>query len=497
MIAAVIYLLIFAALVRYNGLFGIFDDNKITRPFFIICLFLKALAVPAFYFVYSKLYGGLEQFDSGKFYHDVQVINAYAWQDPLHFLKIIFGLQEESVHSEEFRECLAKTLYWDNGLTKEFRLNDNRMLIRIHALLHFLPFSSWWLHALFSCICSFLGLTFIYRSLQHFFPGKEKVVFLILCFFPSLWFFTGGFIKEGLAALILGIGLREVKQLAENGWSLRTLALVVVALLSFVLKPYLLLWSLFCFFLLFLISYKERKRGNLIFALCCLMFFAMLQISLYLWKSKGILDITNRHQQVFMGVARGGIFLSKGDYYLQLPYDTLQIKKVRDSVYTIKKNVSYMYWDDANNNDTLYNRSNKDTLTQYDLVFMNPEAGSNLPVARYNEPVWKQILTALQNCLLRPFFGQPGGPFSMLASFENLLILISLVITVAGMILQRKPSLLPLCLICFALILCLLFGLTTPNTGAILRYRAPVMPFLLLAGLYYMPLRKRTKNNSV
>jgi hypothetical protein len=44
----------------------------------------------------------------------------------------------------------------------------------------------------------------------------------------------------------------------------------------------------------------------------------------------------------------------------------------------------------------------------------------------------------------------------------------------------------------FALGLCLLIGLTTPNSGAIFRYRSPAVIFILLAALYYLPVSKKS-----
>jgi membrane-bound metal-dependent hydrolase YbcI (DUF457 family) len=72
-----------------------------------------------------------------------------------------------------------------------------------------------------------------------------------------------------------------------------------------------------------------------------------------------------------------------------------------------------------------------------------------------------------------------------MASFENLLLVISFVIITIGLIRNKKDAFPVVLFLCFALGLCLLIGATTPNSGAIFRYRSPVVIFILASALYY------------
>jgi hypothetical protein len=491
MAAALVYLIIIAALIYHNRFFSIFAGAPVSNRAITLLFVGKALAVPVFYFVYSSLYGGIEAFDTGKFYNDVQVINAYAFDDTRNFLKILTGMQEESRSSEEFRECLTRTLNWENGTGKQ-TYNDNRLLIRIHTVLHFIAFNSWFVHALISCFFSFAGLFLIYRSFSEYFAGKEIPFLLIICFWPALWFYTGGFLKEGLTLLVMGCSIYLLKQLVFSEATLKSLWLLILFPACVILKPYVLFFALLCFGIFFLFERLALPFRAGWFVLTFIAGFILLNFLAVQAKGKTLGEIATRHQQQFKGVANGGIFLAKNDKYLQLPYDTTLVHRLSDSLFIIKAGVKYLYWEDSHNQDTLFNNYNTDTITRYNLVFKNPPAGSNLETAGSADPVWKKLAFSFRNALLAPFFFRAGGAFGLLASFENLIIMAAFVFFLIHAFISKEPIFLPLVFVLFAISLCLLFGYSTPNTGAILRYRAPVIIYLLLAALYYKPVNKRT-----
>jgi len=78
----------------------------------------------------------------------------------------------------------------------------------------------------------------------------------------------------------------------------------------------------------------------------------------------------------------------------------------------------------------------------------------------------------------------------LLASFENVMIAVCLLIIFAGLIKNRRNLFLPFVFLFFCISLCLLIGLTSPNSGAIFRYRSPAVIYLLFAALYYTDLSK-------
>jgi hypothetical protein len=179
--------------------------------------------------------------------------------------------------------------------------------------------------------------------------------------------------------------------------------------------------------------------------------------------------------------------------FVRLEYDTSLVKKVPgyDSLFTIKTGVGFQYWEDSHHHDTLVCNANTDTQQVYRLAFKIVPGRSNIPVQSYGQNILTAGVSALYYSLLHPFFFNAHGAFGLVASAENVLIGISLLIIIYGFIYRRREVLLPLIFVVFALLECMLIGFTSPNAGAIFRYRAPAVIFLLLAALYFLSTYKK------
>jgi membrane-bound metal-dependent hydrolase YbcI (DUF457 family) len=127
------------------------------------------------------------------------------------------------------------------------------------------------------------------------------------------------------------------------------------------------------------------------------------------------------------------------------------------------------------------------------LVYQLPKSGSNIFMEYNSSNIVSLGASCLYYSLLHPFFFNSKSFLQHLASVENLFIVLSLFIFFIGVIKNKKDSFPAIAVVVFALLLCLLIGLTTPNSGAIFRYRSPAVVFILLAALYYLPV---SKNNS-
>ncbi len=501
MIAAIIYLLVILFLIYKNSFFGVFKDNAVNSKTFSLLFLIKVIAIPAFYLVYKKMYGGLEKFDAGKFYADAATLNSYAYSEPIGYLKLLFGLQDENPGTNLFNNYLAHTTQWDNGRLKEYLYNDNRVLIRIHSLLHFIAFHSYHVHALFSCFLSFIGITFLYRSVKDFFIHKEIYVLLILCFLPALWFYTGALLKEGLVIFILGTTLYLFKQYFSRNHKWYFLILIAVLLfMSVFLKPYVLLFA-FCLFGLFFKLYYSKKiqKKNIAFISLLIIAITLLNLLSIKLKHQSLLSAAVKQQRMFADASKGGIFLLDNVKFVRLEFDSALVKKVgnNDSLFTIKKNSPYIYWEHTHQEDTLFTTANTDTSTQYKLVYQLPKSGSNISIDLASKNIFVAGSMYLYYSLFHPFFFNSKSLIQHLASLENLLILISIIIFFFGLVKNKKDNFPAITFMVFALLVCLLIGLTTPNSGAIFRYRSPAVIFILLSALYYLPVSKNTGKSTL
>lgn len=486
-------------LIYRNNFFGLFKDKVINSKIFTILFLLKALAIPAFYLVYKKLYGGVEKFDAGKFYSDAIVLNNFAKHDLVGYLKVVFGLQDESPGTDFFDNYLVNTTNWDNGRLKDFLYNDNRIVIRVHSLIHFIAFNSYYVHALFSCFISFIGITFIYKTVKEFFIGKEIYVLLILCLLPALWFYTGAVLKEGLAIFVLGCMLYQIKKLFSGQSTVLSICtLIFMLFISLLLKPYLLFFAAIYFTLFFVLYYSKKiKHKTVVLISSLILVFISLNSLSIAFKKRSLLEAAITHQRVFADASKGGIFLLDSVKFVRLEFDSTLVKKVvnKPEYFTIKKNAPYIYWEHTHQQDTLFNASNIDTATQYKLVYQLPKSGSNINLDPNSTNIFSVSASYLYYSLFHPLFFNSKSMLQHLASLENLFIILSLLIVFYGIIRNKKDNFPAITFVVFTLLLCLLIGLTTPNSGAIFRYRSPAVVFLLMAALYYLPVAKNTNSS--
>lgn len=482
MLLFVVYTAIFAALIYRNNFFGLFRHPNISRPFLLLIFTGKVLAVPVFYLVYQRVYGGIDNFDTGKFFHDAQIINASFFEHPRTFFRIMFGLQDDVPGSADYDHVLRHTLNWDNGTVKDYLYNDNRVVIRLHALLAFLAFGSWPVQALFSCVISFIGVWLIFKSFAETAYGKERLVLLVLCFFPALWFYTGSMGKEGLGLLVMGLSACGAKLL----WTRHSLPTALLLLLpalfvSLLLKPYLLLVFLGLMLTYFgLLWFKSSTRQILVFVLLLIVGWLTAEALSRGLKHRGLAEAALEHQKRFEAVSHGGLFLSDSLDYVQLPADSSLVKRSvdRPGMYQIRKGVSFMYWKAERPRDTLYCRDNQDTLKHYGFIYFIPPSRSNLHLDQSGSLAMAG--SAVYYALFYPLFYNASGLLQWLASAENLAILFSLVWILVRVIRDRKLTLLQFMLLVFIVWICLLVGISAPNSGAIFRYRAPAVVFLPL-----------------
>ena len=148
---------------------------------------------------------------------------------------------------------------------------------------------------------------------------------------------------------------------------------------------------------------------------------------------------------------------------------------------------------------------------QHDFINMvNYEAeysGSNIEIKEL-EPTFISFLSALVpayvNALFRPFVTEANSLIKLVCCVENLVFLILFIY----MCIRFKPMdnnqlRFALFTIMFTVLLYGLIGMTTPNLGALVRYKIPAMPFILFSILTATDfnrlkklLRFRNKNES-
>lgn len=498
MILACIYFLLFALLVWK---FPFFKDGSLGRGFLFFVLGVKALACFAyywFYFVHQSENGGG---DSGDTLAGANIVYEAFGRDKTDFLKLLSGWHTDLVSDPLYKPYFSRIPDWgDSDSTSEFFLNDNRTSIRFHAFVRIFSGGAYAVHALFMLMASFTGQFAFYKAFKAWFPGKEKLLALIIFLTPSILFWSSGILKEPLALALLGLLVYAFMQLFVN--KQRRMSSVIVLLLCIlffmVLKPYILALLIFPLIIFALVKHFHVRRVALFYGLSLLVIYGGSVLVLKYAFHKDVMNTIVVRQNDFISLSKGGIFFVNNKNYLRLEYkDRDQYVMVDSSnlICRIRPQASLMYWDLDHIRDTVFVANNRDT-SLYKLLSVNKPAGSGMMTQRleYSFPSFARLLPlSFFNVLCRPFFFDAPSAAELVASMENLLFLLFF----AGCFVLRgkeKTDLNLLCL-CIAVVLlsyCLI-GITTTVAGAVVRYKVPFIPFLLMISLLYADAGKLKK----
>ncbi len=299
--------------------------------------------------------------------------------------------------------------------------NDAHTMIRFNAFVRLFSFGHYPVHTVFICFLCTIGLVALYKAFVSQVRGHERVWAFALFAMPSVLFWSSGVIKEGLLMFGLGLFLYAQMDLLRAGPSWRSLLLPPTVVLLFFLKFYVLL-SLIPALTAYVWCVKAGARRPVLKFLITLTGFA------------------------FIGINAG------------LLHPGLRVLEI--------------LW-----------------IKQRDFIGMATEvnSGSLVTVAELQPNAWsfaQQIPHALYMTFLSPLTAFGNGALGAMSALENILLLVCMGMAIRwrrGWSEVDQPAL----FFCasFCLLLALVIGWTTPVIGALVRYRVPLLPFLLLACL--------------
>jgi len=123
-----------------------------------------------------------------------------------------------------------------------------------------------------------------------------------------------------------------------------------------------------------------------------------------------------------------------------------------------------------------------------------PKAGSAIKINKI-EPTFlsfvKNSPQAFVNTLLRPFVWESRSPIILMAGIENMVVILFIILCLLfSKPFKKVPWQYVLFCLSFSVIQLLFIGSTIPVVGAIVRYKVPVLPFLLIAFLLMLDKEK-------
>ncbi len=387
---------------------------------------LKILAGTALWAIYTWVYTDRAYADIFKYFDDSAVMFSALPDRPMDFVKMLFSISNDKPYFDEHYYKVMN--HWYREYESNMH-NDAHTIIRFNAALRLISFGEFHVHTVFAAFLSLTGTVALYRAFVDFLPGRERLLAIAVFLIPSVLFWGSGVIKESLLFFGLGILLWQWFKLLSNEMTPMGILLIAGAsVLLFHLKFYVIASLVPGLAMLFL----ERFARRVPFALrTALVLFGTVWLALNLHHflpGFNVLEILAVKQRDFIGLAQA---TNAGSFVMP------------------------------------------DRLT--------PTLGSFIVQAPH----------ALFMTLLGPLFHPSSGAFGLVAIVENSVILLAVVM----MLFYRLPSrsvdhILLTALLSYIIALALVIGWTTPVMGALVRYRVPLLPFVLIAASLILDHRK-------
>lgn len=258
MISSVVLFLILSSIIFISGFYKLQKINRIH----LLCFFTLKVIISFFIASYFINHVGRES-DLFQFYATSKMINTtLPW---LEQIKLLFGIPVSDQSLIELKQLDYWYKLYDYGL-----VNDNRIMIRIHLLIHWLS-SSLMNHTLIFVFIGFNAIFFLIKILNSY---NFRFIFLtgaILFLIPSSLIFTSSLFKETITLFVLG-GLSYYSFKILNGSTLIRHLLVNVLFLILLIQikpiysvPFLIIFIVIYFFHLF--KYKITLSRVILFYL--------------------------------------------------------------------------------------------------------------------------------------------------------------------------------------------------------------------------------------
>lgn len=208
-----------------------FDDDVITKKWFIGIFTIKVLVSVVLTLIYTYYYTDRSTADIFKYFDDSKVMFEAIKTNPLDFLKMLFGVANDSQY---FNETYYDNMrfWYSQGSTNLF--TDSHTIIRFNAIVQFFSFGYFNVHNVFINFVSLLGLTAIFKVIKPYFENNKKVLFYAVFLAPSVLFWGSGLLKESIIFFGAGMLLLHLKQLSiKFTWQSSLIIILSLVLITY------------------------------------------------------------------------------------------------------------------------------------------------------------------------------------------------------------------------------------------------------------------------
>lgn len=466
-----VYLALFVFIIHKSAFFRLPGVTSTRTLFFFL---LKIISATVAWNIFIQYYPAT---DSSNFFNDTEILYRAFYKDTTTFFKIFFGF-DNTPHAQEL---LAKTMTWNNT-SSSFLIVDSRTMIRLYVILRFFSFGYFYVQAIIMCFFAFTGLVYLYKLFFPYFKNAPDVLIIAWFLFPSVVFWSSTILKEGVLFLAMGMMLYHCQCGLRNNYRIKN---VVGFLLGFMflvcIKLYVVLAMLPALFANFWIAGSNHQRVIFKYSVAYALFILFLLTARFITPSLDFGNVLSRKQTDFENVAKGGVVLYHDSCFIYVHYDKQEecLLPVKKDTYKLKKGYQYASFKWGKTDTVFIDASDtNDFKMMYNLV----PARSAFAIHKIKPDmmdVLKNAPRAFLNTMIIPPLFTMNKAFTGFILVENLLLLLCL-ISVFFVLKNEIPLAMVLFCGSFVLILFTLIGLITPVLGALVRYRIPGIPFLVV-----------------
>lgn len=422
----IVYLVLFYLLMKH---LSFFKKSKLSTNFLILILVVKFIASLGLFYIYTDYYPNRLEADIFKYFDDSEVVYESFYDSPVNFIKLMFEYDIDNDYF--FDHYIAKMNNWDRMYDTNV-YNDSRTIIKFNALFRFFSFGKFHVHSLFFCFLSLIGTVALYRVTKKIFTNGKGILIMLMFLLPSVLLWSSGVLKESILIFALGLlflALDKILHYKERGIPLLTILLTL--LLMIYIKFYVLVA-----FIPVLICYVTAHYIK----------WAKWKVYIPILFVFGILALFSKHIPPYMDFV--DILEGKQEDFIRLA-------------------------------------EFQDAGSKFDLTDIEPSFFG----------IIKVIPEGVINCFIRPLPWRANSILSIPAVLENLFIL-ALVILGIIQIFKRRVKIeeehknIVWFSIVFILLLYAIIGVTTPVSGALVRYKVPALPFLMVVLVYLLQNQK-------
>ncbi len=436
---------------------------------------IKITIGAAFIYAYTHHYGkGKLSEDSGAYFHEAELLLNIKNNNSKDYYSILLNLKS----SEELISKYFAGVPNSRFSRQSSGINDTRMHIKfISVLMSVVGTNHKVLFGIFFFL-SYLGFVILWLKTKEQLKLNSLFAFCLLLLPPSLIFWTSSNLKEPL--FILGLCLIAASFFNYQKRYSKKILLALGFILLLLFKPILVAilftsWGVVLLFDRIIITKQWRYLYGLGLIITVLFIFSVPQKALKIISDK---------QFDFINVARGGIQVQGDSSFYYINTSEIENLKIIDSIVYIQSPIPAL--------SNLFGKIRKEKKVilrphheKLKLVYFQAKGGSYFeinPIDNSFYNLFKSVPEAILNAFFRPFIWENEMDFYLAILFIENLFFFSLLLYSLFVWKKVKKNHLNLFFVIILSILSLsiLIGLTTPISGALIRYRIPIQLLIII-----------------